>query len=30
MENDDLKKYINKCNHNLDPTLPILYEAGFF
>ena len=30
MENDDLKKYINKCNHNLEPSLPILYEAGFF
>lgn len=30
MENDELKRYINECNHNLSPTLPILYEVSFF
>lgn len=30
MENDELKNYISKCNQNLKPSIPILYEACFF
>ncbi len=30
MESDELKKYINECNQNLTPSLPMLYEASFF
>lgn len=30
MENDELKQYIDECNQNLSPALPILYEVSFF
>ncbi len=30
MENDKLKEFINECNQNLSPSLPLLYEASFF
>lgn len=30
MENDALKEYINICNAQLNPSSPLLYEAGFF
>lgn len=29
MENDALKEYINICNAQLNPSSPLLYEAGF-
>lgn len=30
MENNELKAFINQCNQNLSPSLPLLYEASFF
>lgn len=30
MENDELKAFINECNQNLSPSLPLMYEASFF
>ena len=29
-ENDELKQYIVKCEEDLSPSLPLLYEAAFF
>lgn len=30
MENDELKTFIEECNQNLSPSVPLLYEASFF